>query len=851
MKNALKFLLPTFLFFGIQALYAQTVFLVNPANKEIATPVSVSSVKVSDWNNACGDLQAALDAAAAIVPSGVQIWVMKGTCLPALDESFRMREGVKIYGHFAGTETSIEQRNLTDKANETVLKGNGKSVLSAEKLSSCSIDGLTITGGIGTRFNVVGSSGGGIFVSETQIWISHCNITDNTASQSGGGLLIYYNSSAIITDCIIQNNTAASSRGGGMYIFRLSHAYIKDCSFDSNYSSSGGAICNDLVNSVNLIRCKFTGNKARNSGGAYFGTGDAGVTMDNCIFTNNSAESSAGGALFFTGAISTLNNCVLTTNHSVTDGGGIYATGAFINLNGCIIENNTSETGTGGVSGPLQLTNCLIFNNRTAGGAIAGVLNSGFLKNSIVWGNNSLDDLGQPKPQINSSATVSNSIIQGGFVGAGNIDADPLFVNASNPAGADNIFGTADDGLRLIACSPGIDAGKNSDNSFYNIDFTGANRFYNTIIDIGPYEYQGDKAEQVLASDQESATHDIASGQKAVFMADGMDCKFVAAIESIGSQPVTGSVTSKIWVDAAQSGQFARRHYEITPADNALSATARITLYVTDAEFSAYNTQSLSSSAFLPLSTDNETVKATRISNIKIEKRSGVSTDGTGQPETYNGSSTIIDPADKDIIWNTADKRWEITFNVTGFSGFFIKTIPVPLPVHWVSVAASLNQENNPVISWKVQESAVASYNVQKSVDAQRFVTLEKLQGLGDGMHEYRFTDTNYFTGQAYYRISQTDLDGTTTLSRIVAIDKINSENATIVYPVPAKNEVFIQVKSQTYPLDQVIVTDLNGKKLKTQALTTGNNKVDISKFTQGLYLLRTSIGEVFKIVKE
>lgn len=777
---------------------------------------------------------------------------MKGTCLPALDESFQMMEGVKVYGHFQGTETSIEQRNLADKASETVLQGNGKSVLSAEKLSFCLIDGVTITGGVGTRFNVVGSAGGGVFISETAFWMSHCNITDNTASETGGGLLIYNKSSAIITDCIIQNNATSFSRGGGMYILQSSHAYIKDCDFNNNYSNtSGGAIFNDLANSVALIRCKFTGNRARSSGGAYLGTGDAGVTMDNCIFTNNSAESSAGGALFFTGAISTLNKCVLSSNHAKSTGGGIYATGAVVNLTECVIENNTSETGTGGGEGPLQITNCLIFNNRTARGATVGISTTGYLKNSIVWGNTSLDDLGQPRPQINNSATVSTSIIQGGYGGIGNIDADPLFVNASNPAGADNVLGTMDDGLRLRACSPGIDAGISSEGIYSYTDIAGGIRYYNTRIDIGPYEYQGDKEEQILASDYELATQDISSGQKAVYLAEGMDCKLVAVIESVGTQPVTGSITSRVWVDAVQSGQFVKRHYQITPADNALFATARITLYATDAEFSTYNAKSSSSSSFLPLSTDNETVRASRISNVKIEKYSGVSSDGTGQPETYTGSSTVIDPADKDVVWNQADRRWEITFNVTGFSGFFIKTVPVPLPVHWVSVTASLNQENNAVINWKVQETAVASYSVQKSIDAQRFETVGKLQGLGDGMHEYRFTDANYLPSQSYYRISQTDLDGTTTLSRIVAIDQHNSENTSIVYPVPAKNEVFVLVKSMTDPFYQITVTDLNGKKLKTQTLTTGNNKVDISKFTQGLYLFQTSRGEVFKIVKE
>lgn len=150
-----------------------------------------------------------------------------------------------------------------------------------------------------------------------------------------------------------------------------------------------------------------------------------------------------------------------------------------------------------------------------------------------------------------------------------------------------------------------------------------------------------------------------------------------------------------------------------------------------------------------------------------------------------------------------------------------------------------------------MQETTVASYLVQRSDDARRFENVGKLEGLGDGMHSYRYTDTNYLTRMVYYRISQTDLDGTTTFSRIVTINNSDKTNASIVYPVPANNEVFFQMKGPTDSFYQAIITDMYGKELKTQMLETGNNKLDISKLSQGLYLIHTNRGEVFKIVKQ
>jgi hypothetical protein len=67
----------------------------------------------------------------------------------------------------------------------------------------------------------------------------------------------------------------------------------------------------------------------------------------------------------------------------------------------------------------------------------------------------------------------------------------------------------------------------------------------------------------------------------------------------------------------------------------------------------------------LPTGTADATGKA----NLRIEKRTGTSSDGTGNINTY-GTASTIDPADADIIWNATTTRWEVSFDVTGFSGF-------------------------------------------------------------------------------------------------------------------------------------------------------------------------------------
>jgi hypothetical protein len=72
------------------------------------------------WANACA-LQTAITTAA----SGDQIWVQPGTHIPHASDhtvSFTLKNGVAIYGGFAGTETLLSQRKPA--VNITILSGD-------------------------------------------------------------------------------------------------------------------------------------------------------------------------------------------------------------------------------------------------------------------------------------------------------------------------------------------------------------------------------------------------------------------------------------------------------------------------------------------------------------------------------------------------------------------------------------------------------------------------------------------------------------------------------------------------------------------------------------------------------
>ncbi len=70
------------------------------------------------WMGACADVQTAIDRAASV--GGGEVWIKKGTYKHG--SAMTMKNNVAIYGGFAGTETSKDQRVA---GNTTILDGEG------------------------------------------------------------------------------------------------------------------------------------------------------------------------------------------------------------------------------------------------------------------------------------------------------------------------------------------------------------------------------------------------------------------------------------------------------------------------------------------------------------------------------------------------------------------------------------------------------------------------------------------------------------------------------------------------------------------------------------------------------
>jgi len=156
----------------------------------------------------------------------------------------------------------------------------------------------------------------------------------------------------------------------------------------------------------------------------------------------------------------------------------------------------------------------------------------------------------------------------------------------------------------------------------------------------------------------------------------------IATVDATGASPINGNVEVKQWIEPTTPSGFVKRHYEINPANDSLNiATGKVTLYFTQAEFDAYNAGLGIGSPKLPTGSSD----AIGIANLMIEKRLGYSFNNSGLPNSYAGAKSMIDPVDSDIVWNSTASRWEVSFETTGFGGFFAKTLILTAPAVSVS----------------------------------------------------------------------------------------------------------------------------------------------------------------------
>ena len=321
-------------------------------------------------------------------------------------------------------------------------------------------------------------------------------------------------------------------------------------------------------------------------------------------------------------------------------------------------------------------------------------------------------------------------------------------------------------------------------------------------------------------------------------------CGMIAKVVPSGAAPVSGSVNSCVKIDATVqvfgSSPYVQRHFDIEPATNASTATATVTFYVLQSEFDAYNSNNGSFPDLPTGPSDNA-----GIANLRITQFGGTGT----APGNYTGSAKLIDPSDAAIVWNATNNWWEITIDVTGFSGFYIHTTlgTGPLPANLLTFSGSRQGSVNN-LRWVVaQENDVLTYEVERSENGRNWNVVGSINSLGNttSQRSYTFTDNNISGIKQLYRLRQLDVNGSSRLSNIISItgSKPSALALAGLFPNPAASKINVLVNAPSKDNITIAVMDAVGRVVKTQrnGIDAGSNTVEISLtgLSQGTYMVK------------
>ncbi len=225
---------------------------------------------------------------------------------------------------------------------------------------------------------------------------------------------------------------------------------------DPSIQASGGGILAIEKSKGLIINCTITDNRATGGGGMHLRDSSHLHIIQSVIFGN---EATFGGGVYLLGGSQPyFENVLFAINKGL--GGGLYV--------------NQSQP---------RLMNCTIASNKDGSNNVGGVYNSNStttIQNSILWGNTPL--------QSTAGSNITNSIVEGGYTGTGNLSLNPLFVNP-NPTGLAPMGVLGD--YHLQVCSPAINSGSNA--GAPNVDLDGNARPFPIgigIADMGVYESQ-------------------------------------------------------------------------------------------------------------------------------------------------------------------------------------------------------------------------------------------------------------------------------------------------------------------------------------------------------------------------
>ncbi len=210
----------------------------------------------------------------------------------------------------------------------------------------------------------------------------------------------------------------------------------------------------------------------------------------------------------------------------------------------------------------------------------------------------------------------------------------------------------------------------------------------------------------------------------------------------------------------------------------------------------------------------------------------------------------------KMVVADVSDPLWDSYVLLHNKSFRSISNIPLAVDlVQFDGVYTSSGIE----LFWQTaQEEDNRLFEIEQSVDGQRFEVIASLSGAVNSQHmqTYNFTDAAHASGWNYYRLKWVDGHSNASLSKVIAVLAPLQRTDVRLYPsAVSEGFLYIQSENPAFQQAQMMVYDIKGHLLKSYLLDGLNTQLDVSNFKEGSYTAifkydQHSITKRFVVVK-
>lgn len=179
------------------------------------------------------------------------------------------------------------------------------------------------------------------------------------------------------------------------------------------------------------------------------------------------------------------------------------------------------------------------------------------------------------------------------------------------------------------------------------------------------------------------------------------------------------------------------------------------------------------------------------------------------------------------------------------FTGSGTFTGVAVLPIELLAFTVTMKDNNRAEIYWVTgSERNNDHFTIERSRDGDRFETVAIVDGAGSSlsMKEYMQTDEHPYPGTSYYRIKQTDFNGSFSYSPLAALDNTGGKLTFELFPNPVtSNMLNLSISAPSNEEVLVVVNDLFGREYYSKVIVVEDGRyklvVDPSeKLQPGVY---------------